>query len=150
LNSRECLSRLVGGVQQDILDYHLLRELLLAQHDQLRQRDAQGLTSSLESQRQLVAKLQTRARERSDWLRLLGFSGNDGGMRQLLGRLPGPLQERLAPHWQQLQALVQACQQQNERNGRTLLCQHEVIRRMLYGEPSNDYRPSLPGTSVPY
>lgn len=150
MTPRECLQQLVGGVQQDLADYDSLYQILDEQYQLLRERNGQGLTDLLKREQTLLLPLRQRAAQRSKLLAQLGLDASDHGMRQLLDKLPANLSERLSPQWQQLQQRVVECKRQNEQNGKLLAIQNQVIRRMLYGEPSSDYSPANPGYNSPY
>lgn len=150
MTPRECLQQLVGGVQQDLTDYDSLHQILNEQYQLLRERDSQGLADLLKREQTLLLPLRERAARRSKLLAQLGLDASDHGMRQLLDKLPANLSEKLSPQWQQLQQRVVECKRQNEQNGKLLAIQNQVIRRMLYGEPSGDYSPANPGYNSPY
>lgn len=150
MSPKECLQQIVSGVQLDLADYQQLKRLLNEQHSLLRRRDVRALTDLLTRQQSLLTRLRDNAGLRTQLLSQLGLDASDHGMRDLMNRLPAPLTTRLSPQWKQLQQLVSQCQQQNDINGRLLVTQYEVIRRMLYGEPSSDYTPATAGGNAPY
>lgn len=150
MSPKECLQQIVMGVQSDLAEYQQLKRLLNEQHNLLRRRDVRILSDLLTRQQELVNRLQKNANLRSELLAELGLNADDHGMSVLLERLPAPLVGRLSPQWRQLKDLVNQCKHQNDVNGRVLLTQYEVIKRMLYGEPNPDYSPMLPGNNAPY
>lgn len=131
---------LLVALQQDVIDYQRLEDMLLKQRTLLIQHDSEGLQQLHLEQMPLLELLAKRAAERQTLLRELGFTPDDKGMQTLLDKLPAPLAEKASAAWQKLHTLLQRCQSNNDWNGRLLAGQMELIRSLLklpdgYPEP---------------
>lgn len=137
------LDALVEDVGQDRQDYRQMLALLGQQQAFLLVRDSlslQALNGQIES---LGAVLRQRASRRSRILQAFSLTNAAGGMQQLLDSLDDHYRKPLAALWQELGDLARLCQQQNERNGRLLATQQEILAQLVGGQSSSLYEPAL-------
>lgn len=139
MNTRALLGSLIGAVRDDIGHCTEVERLLAEQQLALVRRDADQLgmiSSLLEAQ---LEPIQAHARLRSDQLKTLGLDADARGMSCLLDKLPEALAAQLRPLWQELEQRLQRCQQHNDRNGRVLAGQRELLEQLVSTSDCNDY-----------
>ncbi|MBB1268381.1 flagellar protein FlgN [Shewanella sp. SR44-3] len=134
---RELVQQLIRDVRNDLEDYAQLKNMLEQQRQLMQRRDNESLLTHNTQQTLLCDKLAKRASVRSQHLSQLGFDNNPGGMTKLISKLPEHIRPQIKLLWQNLQAIVQDSQQQNEANGKLLVMQQTSIKRIL-GQDSQE------------
>jgi Flagellar biosynthesis/type III secretory pathway chaperone len=135
VNKREALLRAVGDdIQRDRDDYQRLRELLQTLYQALLARELRRIEEVNPQITALIDAARARAERRSKILRAFGCAADAGGMQRLLASCPPPRRETLRQAWQQLGTLAAECSQLNERNGRLLAMQHDILQQLLGGD----------------
>ncbi|SDH84220.1 flagellar protein FlgN [Pseudomonas panipatensis] len=128
-------ARLLQLVESDIrldrVDYVYLRGSLLDLHEQLMARDSDAIARSNQRIVELVDGLRQRAERRGKVLQAFALENDRGGMQRLLQGFPGASREALQRDWQALAGQVEECRQLNERNGRLLAMQSEILDQLL-------------------
>ncbi|WP_421201453.1 flagellar export chaperone FlgN [Aeromonas enteropelogenes] len=131
MTPRQRVRLLTSGIQQDLLCYTELLQLLLRQHRLLATHDVEGLTEHNQQQTRLMAQVQQQAQQRCQHLLALGLRPDEKGMAILIAKLPTSLQQHATNQWQELEQLLQQCLRQNDLNGRLLAGQIETINTLL-------------------
>ena len=142
MNARAALAALIQGVRDDLGRCGGIETLLTDQRQALLRHDVDGLaTLNVRLQRQLE-QIGASASARSGQLRTLGQSPDDHGMTRLLERVSPALAAELRPLWQRLQQALARCQAANDRNGRLLAGQKELLDQLLLGGDCRGYAPA--------
>lgn len=131
VNKRELVQSLIRDIRQDLDGYSQLKAMLKHQRELMQRRDNDALLAHNERQTALCNKLALRAKQRSENLAILGFNGDNTGMKRLITALPDRLRPQIKMSWDNLQLLVKDSQTANETNGRLLVMQQETINRIL-------------------
>lgn len=125
------LAALDEDLQRDQADYQRLLDLTEALHAHLLQRDAQQIERLNQDISSLSAAAAHRAARRSRILAAFSLHADADGMQRLFAGCPPAQRQRLSAGWEALGHLAQACQRQNERNGRLLAMQHDILNQLL-------------------
>lgn len=138
--SRQLLELIAADIQQDLQDYPALQELLQQQHLSLLRRDAAGVEALNAEITVQTTVIQRRAQRRSKILRAFQLEEGAAGMQRLLAAYPEPQRQAVQTAWARLAALTAECRQLNERNGRLLAMQQEILTQLI-GEQPHLYAP---------
>lgn len=142
MNKREALLRAAGDdIRQDRDDYLRLRELMQALHECLLARDAARIDELNPRIAALIDAANNRAARRSKILKAFGLQQDAASMRRLLAACPPPQGTELRQAWEQLGQLAAECKRLNERNGRLLAMQHDILTQLLAGASAQLYAP---------
>lgn len=136
----ECLARFVKGVQMDMDGYRQLRELLDEQFQAALRHQTEPLREIAHRIEVLVNALEARRRERVALVEHLYGAANSGALQQVFEMLPERTRAKVRAWWDALEGLVCECKALNARNGRLLMEQYEIMRRLM-GEESDIYAP---------
>nr|WP_321272614.1 flagellar protein FlgN [uncultured Tolumonas sp.] len=137
---RDEISRaLLSELHYELKAYQRLMNIMLEQHRLMATHQSAALTELNVREQQLLAVLRQQAQRRSQLLRVIGFNASEQGMKQFLAELPPSLLERVEPVWNKIYQQLRLCKAQNELNGRLLASQHDLLNRLLFGEPDPDY-----------
>nr|WP_321241453.1 flagellar protein FlgN [uncultured Tolumonas sp.] len=139
MNRDEISRALLSELHYELKAYQRLMNIMLEQHRLMATHQSAALTELNVREQQLLAVLRQQAQRRSQLLRLIGFNASEQGMKQFLAELPPSLLERVEPVWNKIYQQLRLCQAQNELNGRLLASQHDLLNRLLFGEPDPDY-----------
>lgn len=131
VNKRELVQNLIRDIRQDLDGYSKLKAMLKHQRELMQRRDNDALLAHNERQTALCNKLELRAKQRSEYLKILGFNADNAGMKRLISALPDHLRPQIKISWDNLQLLVKDSQTANDTNGRLLVMQQETINRIL-------------------
>ncbi|NLO80708.1 MAG: flagellar protein FlgN [Xanthomonadaceae bacterium] len=137
---RQLLKLIAEDVRRDLQDYPALRELLERQHTAMLRRDAGAMESLNTEIGARLEDIRTRAQRRSKVLRAFGLELGAAGMQRLFAAYPPLLRQELESAWAKLARLAAECKQLNERNGKLLAMQNEILAQLL-GEQSYLYSP---------
>lgn len=141
LDARQRVKQLLLGVQRDLGRYGELLAMLQRQHLLLATHEVDELTQHNLQQTELMKQIQQQAQHRCQHLSALGLAPDEQGMAKLIARLPDPLRQTMTGQWQQLEASLRQCQQQNDRNGRLLAGQIETLHTLLGQTPEYGQEP---------
>ncbi|MDT1011792.1 flagellar export chaperone FlgN [Plesiomonas shigelloides] len=141
MDRKSRVKALLQTLAHDVRDYQQLQPLLQQQYTLMQQRDSRGLTDSNHQLQPLLHTLQQRATKRCQHLQALGLPADDHGMQALFRALPEQLSASAQQQWQQLHQLIQACQQQNSRNGKLLAQQKQLVTQLLKPDAGLTYAP---------
>ncbi|WXL25733.1 flagellar protein FlgN [Ectopseudomonas mendocina] len=133
---QQLLNIIAQDLQQDCVDHQRLLELMQALHQQLLERNTQQIDQLNEQINPLISQSRQRAERRSKVLGAFGLSIGPEAMQRLLGRYPQPQRQKLLQAWANLAELTVHCKRQNERNGKLLAMQNELLEQML-SDPAN-------------
>lgn len=122
---------LESDLQQDCADYQGLLQLTEALHACLLERDNQAVEEANQAITTLLERAAARAQRRNRILVAFSLQANEQGMQKLIAKCAPPMQQRLEVSWAELVRLVSACHQQNERNGKLLAMQHDILNHLL-------------------
>lgn len=139
MNRDEISRALLSELHYELKAYQRLMNIMLEQHRLMATHQSAALTELNVREQQLLAVLRQQAQRRSQLLRLIGFNASEQGMKQFLAELPPSLLERVEPVWNKIYQQLRLCKAQNELNGRLLASQHDLLNRLLFGEPDPDY-----------
>jgi flagella synthesis protein FlgN len=139
MNRDEISRGLLSELNYELKAYQRLLNIMLEQHRLMATHQTTALTELNVREQQLLSVLKQQAQRRSQLLRHIGFNPDEQGMKQFLATLPQPLYERVEPIWNKIYQQLRLCKAQNELNGRLLASQHDVLNRLLFGEPDPDY-----------
>ncbi|KRW61183.1 flagellar protein FlgN [Pseudomonas sp. TTU2014-080ASC] len=133
---QQLLSVIAQDLQDDCTDYQCLHDLMQALHQQLVDRNSQQIDLLINQINPLIAQSRQRAERRSKVLSAFGLGAGAQAMHALLERYPQPQREQLHQVWDSLGELTVQCKNQNERNGKLLAMQSELLEKLL-DEPGN-------------
>jgi flagella synthesis protein FlgN len=138
--NRDDISRaLLSELTYELKAYQRLLNIMLEQHRLMAAHQTSALTEVNIREQQLLAVLRQQAQRRTQLLREIGFKADEQGMKQFLSGLPDALREKVEPIWDKVYQQLRMCKAQNELNGRLLASQHDLLNRLLFGEPDPDY-----------
>lgn len=138
------LKALIAAVRNDIDHCTELETLLTEQQQALLRHDSDRLIALNEQIEARLEPLRAHARNRSEQLRALGLSADAQGMTRLLDKLPAALADQLRPLWRELEQRLQRCRQYNDRNGRVLAGQRELLGSLVSPSEHSDYGSAYP------
>lgn len=116
-------------LDNDLSAANTLLALLQQENDLLKQRKHAELEAIIGAKAEQLNILDAHARERTALLQSLGLANDsDGWLNYMQSQTPlMPLIEK----WQQLQDRVQACNQQNDKNGKLINRAQQTLNRLL-------------------
>lgn len=138
LTRQQALLRLAKGMQADVADYGVLRDLLEAQFALALRHDTDGLAEIAGRISTLCETLGGRHRERRQLVDL--FSGprvsppRKDVVAALIAQLPATYRAMAELMWTSLGLLVKECKALNSRNCQLMMAQHDIMQRVLGGE----------------
>jgi len=128
------LVRLMHGIRADLIGYGQLKGLLEAQFDAALNHRADKLDQIAAAILTQVEDLEERRRERVALAAEILGTGQEVSMAAVFQQFSDGRREVLQSGWQVLEGLARECKALNERNGRLLMEQHEIMRYVLDGE----------------
>lgn len=139
------VAALVADLEHDHAAYERLRCCVDSLHAHLAARDGEAVAELNDEISVLTEAAAGRAARRSRILEALSCSPDGEGMRALIDSLDPSRRQTMAHLWQGIAALARECREQNERNGRLLAMQHDILRQLLGAGPSGAlYAPGVP------
>lgn len=141
--SAQLLKQFISSLQQDVQRLDQLNQLLEQQYELMSQRDGEQLQQLNQQSLQLMAALEQSHNERDVLLKQFGLKNNRDGMRQLVSRLPAPVQRGTSQLLQELTLKARLCHAQNEKSGKLLASQRQLMQK-LTGMNSRTSYPAMP------
>lgn len=141
--SAQLLKQFISSLQQDVQRLDQLNQLLEQQYELMSQRDSTQLQQLNQQSLQLMATLELSHNERDALLQQFGLQNNRDGMRQLVSRLPAPVQHGTRQLLQELTLKARLCHAQNEKSGKLLASQRQLMQK-LTGMDSRTSYPAMP------
>lgn len=140
--SQKLLTIVANDIQQDCSDYLSLRDLLQELYQYLLERDAAQIEALNQRIVALAESAQVRAERRAKILGAFRLTQGAEGMQRILASYQPPLRDRLQQAWNELGQLAAECKRLNERNGKLLAMQHDILSQLLgNGSESQLYTP---------
>lgn len=140
--SQKLLTIVANDIQQDCSDYLSLRDLLQELYQHLLERDAAQIEALNQRIVALAESAQVRAERRAKILGAFRLTQDAEGMQRILASYQPPLRDRLQQAWNELGQLAAECKRLNERNGKLLAMQHDILSQLLgNGSDSQLYTP---------
>lgn len=128
---QQLLQVVAQDLQQDYQAYQQLLPLMQELYRQLLQRNSQQIDQLNAQINLLLEPTRQRAERRSKVLQALALGQGPAAMTQLFTRYAASVGEPLRQQWQQLGEWAGQCKVQNERNGKLLAMQNEIISQLL-------------------
>lgn len=125
------LAALEQDLRRDLKGYQQLLTASEALHGALLKRDAQAVEAVNQQVTALVGQLAVSAQRRSRILQIFSLDVGKQGMKRLIAQCEPVRCQRLGAGWAELERLVAACNLQNERNGKLLATQHDILGQLL-------------------
>ncbi|MCS4308921.1 flagella synthesis protein FlgN [Rheinheimera pacifica] len=141
--SAQLLKQFISSLQQDVQRLDQLNQLLEQQYELMSQRDSTQLQQLNQQSLQLMTTLELSHNERDALLQQFGLQNNRDGMRQLVSRLPAPVQHGTRQLLQELTLKARLCHAQNEKSGKLLASQRQLMQK-LTGMDSRTSYPAMP------
>ncbi|WP_215396203.1 flagellar export chaperone FlgN [Rheinheimera oceanensis] len=141
--SAQLLKQFISSLQQDVQRLDQLNQLLEQQYELMSQRDSTQLQQLNQQSLQLMTTLELSHNERDTLLQQFGLQNNRDGMRQLVSRLPAPVQHGTRQLLQELTLKARLCHAQNEKSGKLLASQRQLMQK-LTGMNSRTSYPAMP------
>lgn len=141
--SAQLLKQFISSLQQDVQRLDQLNQLLEQQYELMSQRDSTQLQQLNQQSLQLMTTLELSHNERDTLLQQFGLQNNRDGMRQLVSRLPAPVQHGTRQLLQELTLKARLCHAQNEKSGKLLASQRQLMQK-LTGMNSRTSYPAIP------
>lgn len=142
MNAERLQAALEQDLRQDCVAYTNLLRLSESLHAYLLERDSPAVELTNVEITGLLEQVAVRAQRRNRILGAFSLSASERGMQKLIAGCEVPMRKRLEASWSELGRLVRACQQQNERNGKLLAMQQDILNQLLdQGSPSAIYAP---------
>ncbi|WP_150301522.1 flagellar protein FlgN [Pseudomonas profundi] len=142
MNAERLQAALEHDLGQDCVAYTSLLRFGEALHACLLERDSPRVEATNRAITGLLEQVAGRAQRRNRILGAFSLSASERGMQKLIASCEMPMRKRLEASWSELGRLVRACQQQNERNGKLLAMQQDILNHLLdQGSQSTIYAP---------
>ncbi|PKM18277.1 MAG: flagellar protein FlgN [Gammaproteobacteria bacterium HGW-Gammaproteobacteria-15] len=141
--SAQLLKQFISSLQQDVQRLDQLNQLLEQQYELMSQRESAQLQQLNQHSLQLMTALELSHNERDALLQQFGLQNNRDGMRQLVSRLPAPVQHGTRQLLQELTLKARLCHAQNEKSGKLLASQRQLMQK-LTGMHSRTSYPAMP------
>lgn len=135
---QQLLQVALRDIQQDLVGYTQLHDLMLQLNQQLLVRNGQQIDRLNGQILALVEQGRLRAGRRSKLLAAFRLNSAVQGVKALLAQLPVSQREQAQLCWQQLCDLSRDCKQLNERNGQLLAMQNEILEHLLRPDSGSD------------
>ena len=138
------LEQIEQQISGDIKACEALLELLNKEQQALKTREAETLEAIIKDKAIHLSLLEQSAATRQQWSEMQGVAGNADAWKTMLEDSKQP---KLSESWQQLKALMQACRDANEINGKLLTRSEEIFTRVSGILRGQNQRVSLYGAS---
>lgn len=125
---------LAQGLQQDLKDYAALRQLLAQQYQAALRHDAAAMQQLAQAISSLADRLHGMREQRVGHAQALLPGQGAVSMLAVIALLQPPLRAQFEQLWQRLLELVQACKQDNLRNGQLIAEQAEIMQTAVFGK----------------
>ncbi len=126
------LTQLQQLINDDISHYQQLERLLTEEREALKLCKADPLQALLQQKTTLLTTVRQNATRRSQIMAGMQFEANEAGFSRLLGCLTDTRQvQELRQGWDQLQSLLQQCQEHNTANAMILQRTQQTVKRFL-------------------
>ncbi|AXM98874.1 flagellar protein FlgN [Pseudomonas plecoglossicida] len=127
---------------EDFQAYNRLVELMNRLHGLLLVRDAVQIDISNQQITALLDAAVVRVQRRRKVMEAFRLPVDEQAMEKLFGLFEPGRRAALLSAWSGLRAQVERCRVLNERNGKLLAMQSEILQRVLDREPAHIYQPS--------
>lgn len=118
-------------IRQDIRSAESLSELLYQEQQALKSRSHNQLTAILSEKQALLARLESSAGQRSNWINFL-VKHSQLTAEQCWQRLLNELNSELLPQlWQEFEEKISTCKQSNEINGKAISRGQRTLKQLL-------------------
>ena len=141
--SAQLLKQFISSLQQDVQRLDQLSQLLDQQYELMSRRSSEPLQQLNQQALQLMTAVQHSHTARDSLLQQFGLPNTAAGLRQLVSRLPAPLQHGTRQLLQELALKSRLCQAKNEKSGKLLASQRQLMQR-LTGLQSRTSYPAMP------
>lgn len=131
MTSNRLQAALEQDLRQDCADYRCLLQLSEALHGYLLERDSHAVEMINQKITMRLNQAAARAHRRNRILGAFSLQANEQGMQKLFASCEPLLRQRLEAGWEELGRLVTTCRQQNERNGKLLAMQQDILNQLL-------------------
>ena len=142
MNQRD---QLLGIIEQDVFDdvadFALLNEQMTRLYGLLLTRDTVEINVANECILPLLEAVRGRARRRSKVMGAFQLPGKRQAMDTLIGYFAPERRVRVQTAWKNVVSSVERCLLLNERNGKVLAMQNEIVQRLLDPQVGELYAP---------
>ena len=142
MNQRD---QLLGLIEQDVFDdvtdFARLNEHMTRLYGLLLARDTVEINGANECILPLLDAIRGRARRRSKVMGAFQLQGERQAMDTLMGYYPTMRRARLHAAWKDVMSSAERCLLLNERNGKVLATQSEIVQRLLDPQAGDLYAP---------
>lgn len=133
----------IGSLQQDKKRLDTLIAILEQQYQAMSERKSQLLEQLNQQATALLDQLKVSHQQRDGDFTLLGLEQNKTGMQTLADALPPHLRQPVQLLLHELSIKSQLCHSLNEKNGKLLAAQRELLNK-LTGQSMQNHYPDLP------
>ncbi|MBU1308382.1 MAG: flagellar protein FlgN [Gammaproteobacteria bacterium] len=141
--SAELLKSFISSLQQDVQRLDQLSQLLDQQYELMSQRHSVALQQLNQQVLQLMAAVEHSHSSRDQLLAQLGLQNRRNDLQQLVSRLPAPIQHGTRKLLQELTLKSRLCQAKNEKNGKLLAAQRQLMQKLTGMQNRTSY-PGMP------
>ena len=134
MNRQQLLKHILHSVQQDARDYPRLQQHLETQFTATLTHDSERLQACAAVITELCEQLDTRRRQRLQWIAQVLPQGQVASIPAVLALLPRVLRAPCQQCWQSVLDTAVQCRELNLRNGQLLQQHHAMLRRIFEGE----------------
>ena len=134
----DSIKSFITSLKSDIKKLDVLITALESQYVLLSQRDS-GLESHNEKMLTILSELDKTHQQRDKYLIGLGIPCNSEGLHLLCSKLPLPIKKMTTELLQELTIKSKLCKALNERSGKLLANQRQLMQRLIGGENKSSY-----------
>lgn len=141
--SAALLKHFISSLQQDVQRLDQLSQLLEQQYELMSLRQSEPLQQLNQQVLQLMSAVEQSHQARDQVLAQLGLQNNRTDLQQLVSRLPAPVQHGTRQLLQELTLKSRLCQAQNEKSGKLLAAQRQLMQKLTGMQNRTSY-PAMP------
>lgn len=141
--SAALLKHFISSLQQDVQRLDQLSQLLEQQYELMSLRQSEPLQQLNQQVLQLMSAVEQSHQARDQVLAQLGLQNNRSDLQQLVSRLPAPVQHGTRQLLQELTLKSRLCQAQNEKSGKLLAAQRQLMQKLTGMQNRTSY-PAMP------
>jgi flagella synthesis protein FlgN len=141
--SAALLKHFISSLQQDVQRLDQLSQLLEQQYELMSLRQSEPLQQLNQQVLQLMSAVEQSHQARDQVLAQLGLQNNRTDLQQLVSRLPVPVQHGTRQLLQELTLKSRLCQAQNEKSGKLLAAQRQLMQKLTGMQNRTSY-PAMP------
>ncbi|WP_417763209.1 flagellar export chaperone FlgN [Shewanella sp.] len=119
-----------ASIRGDINQLNLLIAQFERQYELLSNRDGKQLPDLNDKMLTLLDELRLSNQGREQYLKQLGLPGDKEGLKMLQAKLPTPTRNQVANLLKEISLKVQTCNMMNERAGKLLACQRNIMTQL--------------------